>query len=105
MQGVAAERGRSWRGRRATACRNITAQRLPEHAIEPQLARLAKVEIDHADLPVVFVADGIQLDLRVLDDGRKVRIVQGQPRKPQPGSADPSKQVAVMIGLRCLDAP
>ena len=68
------------------------------------LVRLAEVELQDADLSSTLVDDGVELDFRVLNDRREVRIVHDQPREPQPGAADEPEQRTILLRLRNLDA-
>jgi hypothetical protein len=65
--------------------------------------RVAKVELEHADFAPGFIENRIELDLRMLDDCGEMRVVEDQPRKPEPRRTDQAEQFAVMLRLRDLD--
>jgi hypothetical protein len=62
------------------------AGKLGNEADEGELAFAlgAEVELEHADFMAFLVDDGMKLDLGVLDDLGEMRVVEGQPREPQP---------------------
>ena len=52
------------------------------------LVRLAEVELEHSGVAAALVHDLVELDPGVLDDRREMRVVEDQPRKPQPRRSD-----------------
>jgi len=71
---------------------------------ELALAVLAKIELEHSNVATVPVDDGEQLDLRILDDGRKLVVVHDQSRKPQPWRSDEAEKLAISPDVRVGDA-
>jgi hypothetical protein len=62
------------------------------------LARLAEVELEHADGAAVPVADGIEIDVRIADHGEQFVVIENQAREPQPRRADQLEQLAILAG-------
>src|SRR4029078_10184053 len=60
------------------------------------LARLAQVQLNHANLGADFVDDHEKSDSRVLDDLRKPLVAHEQPREPQPMFPYLAEELAIL---------
>jgi hypothetical protein len=70
---------------------------------ELALARLAEVELKHAD-DRFDGGDFEQRDVGVADDRFQLGVGHHQPREPQPRRADSPEQGAILVGGRLADA-
>jgi hypothetical protein len=58
---------------------------------ELAFVRLTKIQFHHPDLAAGLVEHHVKLDPGVLDRRCEMRIIEDEPRKPEPGRSDEAK--------------